>query len=230
MKLVLFDIDGTILNTNGAGRRAIARAFDDLFGFTEITEGYRFDGKTDPQIIQDLLHLAGSAAAADGDEVERVCRAYLTFLTDELRVTPGRTRLYPGIAAILGALRGHRASTLGLLTGNLAEGARLKLAAARVETSTFPIGAFGSDSPNRLDLPRVAKGRGEEYLRRPLAWADLVVIGDTPADVACALNVGSRSIAVSTGFYTTPALKEAGAHFVFETLEDTAAVVEAILA
>lgn len=230
MKLVLLDIDGTILNTDGAGRRAISRALLDVLLLDAVSPEYRFDGKTDPQIVSDLLRMAGHPGAEDSTEINRVCTEYVALLEGELTAGGARTRLFPGVLELLSRLEEETGTTPGLLTGNVEAGARLKLAAAGVSADRFPVGAFGSDSPDRRQLPAVAKHRGEAYLGRALRFEDLVVIGDTPADVACALHAGSRAVAVSTGSYDASRLRDAGAHVVFESLTDTDAVLDAILA
>src|SRR5881396_3883624 len=162
MKLVLFDIDGTLLWTDGAGRRAIHRALLDETGTAGPIETYRFDGKTDPQIVRELLALAGHPGAADEACIAAVCRRYVELLSAELAKPARATRLMVGIGELLAALEPHeRASRacVGLLTGNLAPGAALKLQSAGLDPARFRVGAFGSDSHRRADLPAVAARR-----------------------------------------------------------------------
>jgi len=233
MKLVLFDIDGTLLWTDGAGRRAIHRALLDEVGTAGPIERYRFDGKTDPQIVQELLALAGHPDAGDEARIQAVCRRYVALLSDELAKTTQSTKLMVGIVELLDALaneeRGGRA-LVGLLTGNLAPGAALKLRSAGLDPARFRVGAFGSDSHRRSDLPLVAATRAAALTGRTFAGPDVVIVGDTPEDVACGRPVGARALAVATGFYDTAALRAAGAPYAFETLADTAAVLDAIFA
>jgi phosphoglycolate phosphatase-like HAD superfamily hydrolase len=233
MKLVLFDIDGTLLWTDGAGRRAIQRALVAEAGTAGPIDGYRFDGKTDPQIVRELLTLAVHPDAAAHDLIAAVCLRYVEALRDELRRAPDGTRLLPGVAALLTALEAHEAAgraLVGLLTGNVKGGAHLKLRAAGVEPSRFAVGAYGSDSGHRAELPPIAAQRAEQRVGRPFAGADVVIVGDTPDDVACGRPIGARSVAVATGYYDTTALRAAGATHVFESLADTAAVLDALLA
>src|SRR5881396_3096184 len=202
MKLVLFDIDGTLLWTDGAGRRAIHRALLDETGTAGPIETYRFDGKTDPQIVRELLALAGHPGAADEAFIAAVCRRYVELLSAELAKPARATRLMVGIGELLAALEPHeRASRacVGLLTGNLAPGAALKLQSAALNGRAF---------------------LGE----------DVVLVGDTPEDVACGRPIGARALAVATGFYDVAALRAAGAARVFATLADTHAVLDAIFA
>src|SRR6266705_1064931 len=204
MKLVLFDIDGTLLWTDGAGRRAIQRALVDEAGTAGPIETYRFDGKTDPQIVRDLLSLAGHSGAENATVIQAVCRRYVEHLRTELERPTQATRLMVGIADLLAALEPHETqgrALVGLLTGNVAPGAALKLRSAGLDPARFRVGAYGSDSARRAELPAVAAGR------------------------AAALTG-----ATVTGSYDVAALRATGATYVFETLADTAAVLDAIFA
>jgi phosphoglycolate phosphatase-like HAD superfamily hydrolase len=233
MKLVLFDIDGTLLGTDGAGRRAIHRALLDETGTAGPIEQYRFDGKTDPQIIGELLALAGHAGARDRACIDAVCRRYVEHLRAELDKPTQATTLMPGTRALLGALEAHEAAgraLVGLLTGNLASGAALKLRSAGLDPGRFRVGAYGSDSARRADLPAVAAERAAALTGRAVRGSDVIVLGDTPDDVACGRPIGARCVAVATGFYDVAALRAAGAAYVFETLADTARVLDAIFA
>lgn len=232
MRLILFDIDGTLLWTDGAGRRAIHRALLDEMGTAGPIEGYRFDGKTDPQIVRELLTLAGHPECDSEERITAVCRRYVDLLTAELAKPTQATKLYPGIQDLLMALEPHEAggrALVGLLTGNVQHGAALKLRSAGLDPARFAVGAFGSDSHRRADLPAVAAKRAAERTGRRFAGDDLVVVGDTPDDVACARPMGARTVAVATGFYDTSALRAAGATHVFENLGDTDAVLRALL-
>jgi phosphoglycolate phosphatase-like HAD superfamily hydrolase len=232
MRLVLFDIDGTLLWTDGAGRRAIHRALLAEAGTSGPIDTYRFDGKTDPQIVRELLTHAGHPDAAAPDLIAAVCRSYVAALREELGRAPDGTRLLPGIAALLVALEPYELAgraVVGLLTGNLRDGAELKLRAAGLEPGRFAVGAYGSDSGRRAELPPIAARRATELTGTPFAGADVVIIGDTPDDVVCGRPIGARSVAVATGFYDTAALQAAGAAHVFETLADTDAVLHALL-
>ncbi|HVH09082.1 MAG TPA: HAD family hydrolase [Gemmatimonadales bacterium] len=232
MKLVLFDIDGTLLMTDGAGRRAIARALVDEVGTPGPIEHYRLDGKTDPQIVRELLALAGHPAAADDARIAAVCNRYVDHLREELAQPTQRTRLLPGIRELLDALAPREAAgqaLVGLLTGNLAAGAALKLHSAGLDPGRFRVGAYGSDSARRAELPAVAAERAAALTGRRFTGSDVIVVGDTPADVACGAPIGAHTVAVATGSYDTAALEAAGATHVFPTLGDTAAVLAAIL-
>ena len=231
MRLILFDIDGTLLWTNGAGRRAIHRALLDEMGTAGPIDGYRFDGKTDPQIVRELLELAGHPEYQSDDRITAVCRRYVDLLTAELAKPTQTTRIYPGITDLLAALEPYEAdgrALVGLLTGNVESGATLKLRSAGLDPGRFVVGAFGSDSHRRSELPAVAAGRAARRTGRRFSGADIVIVGDTPDDVACGRPMGARTVAVATGFYDTTALRAAGATHVFENLSDTDAVLQAL--
>ncbi len=233
MKLVLFDVDGTLLWTDGAGRRAIHRALLDEAGTAGPIDTYRFDGKTDPQIVRELLTLAHHPQATDDAMIQAVCRHYVDHLRAELDRPVQSTRILTGIEPLLAALEPHERADralVGLLTGNVAPGAALKLRSAGLDPGRFRVGAYGSDSAQRGDLPRVAAARAAALTGRLFAGSDVVILGDTPDDVACGRSLGARSVAVATGFYDVSALRACGAAYVFETLADTAAVLDAILA
>ena len=232
MRLILFDIDGTLLWTDGAGRRAIHRALLDEMGTAGPIDGYRFDGKTDPQIVRELLELAGHPDARSDTCVTAVCRRYVDLLTAELAKPTQITKLYPGINELLTALEPHEIAgraVVGLLTGNVEHGAALKLRSAGLDPARFVVGAFGSDSHRRSDLPAIAAERAGQRTSRRFGGADLVIVGDTPDDVACGRPMGARTVGVATGFYDMAALRAAGATHVFQDLADTRAVLDALL-
>jgi phosphoglycolate phosphatase-like HAD superfamily hydrolase len=233
MRLILFDIDGTLLWTNGAGRRAVAAALRDTVGTPGPIDSYRLDGKTDPLIVRELLELAGHAdAAADPDRVAAVCERYVTRLEEEF-LQQNNARLLPGVPDLLAALepaeREGRA-LVGLLTGNLERGAVLKLRAAGLDPGRFAVGAYGSDSGVRADLPAIAAGRAARVAAREFTGSAVVILGDTPADVHCGRPIGARAIGVATGHYDADALRAAGAAAVLADLSDTRAALDAIFA
>jgi len=230
-KLVLFDIDGTILLSGGAGRRALIRVMTETVGDPDVFGRVRFDGKTDPQIIVELLHEAGFECPGDDPLIDELSGLYLDTLEAELA---GRTEplpyLMPGVADLLDTLQVDPRATVGLLTGNLAKGATLKLESVGLDPTRFAVGAFGSDSSYRSDLPAIAAKRAEPHFGRVPTGDEVVIIGDTPADVTCGVAIGARAIAVATGNYGITDLSTAGAFLVVEDLADTETVVEAIFA
>ncbi|HEX9611878.1 MAG TPA: haloacid dehalogenase-like hydrolase [Gemmatimonadales bacterium] len=232
MRLVLFDIDGTLLWTDGAGRRAIRHALLAEMGTAGPIDVYRFDGKTDPQIVRDLLSLAGIGHEEIDARMEAVFERYLAVLEAELAAGQGETILLAGVRELLQALEPHERrgeALVGLLTGNLVRGAELKLRAAGLDPTRFAVGAFGSDSHHRPDLPGIAARRAGEHTGREFRGSDVVIVGDTPQDVECARPLGARAVAVATGFYDTSELDRAGASHAFRDLSDTSAVLTALL-
>jgi len=227
-RLVLFDIDGTLLWTDGAGRRAIHRALTEIFGETGPAD-HRFDGKTDPQIVRELMRVVGHEDEHIDARMQELFDRYVVCLREELRDPEHRALPLPGVLDLLAALTARTDVTLGLLTGNLAEGARAKLEAVGIDPDMFLVGAFGSDHENRPELPAIAQRRARDELGIDVRGSEIVVIGDTPADVECGRDIGARAIGVATGRYSTEVLAEHGAAAVFADLTDTDAVVRAIL-
>lgn len=229
--VVLFDIDGTILSTAGAGRRAVHRALEEVFG-APVTDGHEFDGKTDPQIVRELMELADVPFDEIGARLPHALARYV----EELHVELGDAgdgghadKIYPGISALLDELDARDDVMLGLLTGNVRGGAMAKLRAVGLDPARFKVGAFGSDHAERPELPAIARQRAEVLLGRPVSGRDVVVIGDTPADMGCGWKIGARAIGVATGRYTVEQLQACNASAVFTDLSETEAVVRAIL-
>jgi phosphoglycolate phosphatase len=228
-KLVLFDIDGTLLLTAGAGRRAMMAAISEAVEPADGLSRIRFDGKTDPQIVTELLAAAGEPVPPTPARLDAICRRYVELLSEELGRPTARTTIMPGIGTLLDRLRGQEGVVLGLLTGNVAGGASLKLQSAGLDPELFRVGAFGSDSAHRPDLPPIAIQRATSYFGRELSGSEVVIIGDTPADIACGECINARAVAVATGGYTVSELHACGPHAVFEDLSDTEGVLSSIL-
>lgn len=228
MHLVLFDIDGTLLISDGAGRRAIHRALLEVFGGVG-PEDHRFDGKTDPQIVRELMRHEGHDDAHIDARMDSLLERYVTYLAEEMSDPRHEPEVLPGVVPLLDALHARDDVMLGLLTGNLREGARVKLAGVGIDPDVFVVGAFGSDHENRPELPAIALDRANEHPGVALAGSDVVVIGDTPADVTCGRGIGARAIGVATGRFSTEDLMEHGAVAAFDDLSDTIAVVRAII-
>jgi phosphoglycolate phosphatase len=229
-KLVLFDIDGTILLTAGAGRRAIVAAISEQVGATAALHQVRFDGKTDPQIITERLAAAGHREPHQPGRVEALCSRYVDLLQHELQQPTTRTTVMPGVLSLLDQLEKKNGVVLGLLTGNMARGATLKLRAGGLDPARFRVGAYGSDSAHRPDLPPIAARRAEPYFGRVPSGSEVVIIGDTPADIACGACINARAVGVATGAYSVDDLLRCSPHAAFENLSETDRVLEAILA
>lgn len=228
MKLVLFDIDGTLLLSAGAGRRAIHRALREVFG-TIGPSDYHFDGKTDPQIVRELMRLAGHVDEHIDAQMERLLARYVECLHEELNAPGRRAYALPGVPALLDVLESKPDVVLGLLTGNLMQGATAKLKAVGLDPDRFRVGAFGSDHEHRHELPAIARSRLKQRLGVDVTGAAIVVIGDTPADLTCGKSLGAAAIGVATGRYSVDELSRHDPLAVFPDLSDTAAVTRAIL-
>jgi phosphoglycolate phosphatase-like HAD superfamily hydrolase len=229
MRLVLFDVDGTLLWSDGAGRRAIHRALTEIFGATG-PEDHRFDGKTDPQIVRELMRVVGHGDEHIDARMQELFDRYVVWLREELRDPAHRAISLPGVKTLLDVLSRREDVTVGLLTGNLVEGARAKLEAVGIDPATFVIGAYGSDHELRPQLPAIAQRRAREQLGLNIPGRCVVVVGDTPADVECGRDIGARAIGVATGRYSIDVLLAHGAVAAFADLSDTDAVLRAILA
>jgi phosphoglycolate phosphatase len=228
-KLVLFDIDGTILLTAGAGRRAIVAAVAAEVENPEVFEGIRFDGKTDPQILVEMLAAAGQPEPHGSPRIRALCERYVGLLALELERPSTHTTIMPGVHRLLDRLEAEPGVVLGLLTGNLEEGAALKLRSGGIAPERFRVGAYGSDAAHRPDLPPIAARRAAPIFGREPRGAEVVIIGDTPADVACGTGIEARALGVATGSYSVADLTACTAHAVFEDLRETERVLEAIL-
>ncbi len=221
-RLVLFDIDGTIIDSGRAGTRALNRAFLDLFGIRDAFKDIEMAGMTDIQIMKEGLRVH-SLSGLNG-EVDAMIRKYLEFLTEEIE-NPWR-RVKPGVFELLDTLK-EESIPFGLLTGNLKEGARIKLRPFGLD-SYFPAGAFGSDDEDRDRLLPIALMRF--FLLGVNVTAErCVIIGDTPRDVRCAKAHGARCIGVTTGPYSRESLIDAGADLVVNDLTEKERCINFIL-
>jgi phosphoglycolate phosphatase-like HAD superfamily hydrolase len=227
-RLVLFDIDGTLLWSDGAGRRAITRALVEVFGEAGPAD-HRFDGKTDPQIVREMMRIAGRDDSDIDELMAPLFARYVACLEEELENPGHHATALPGVIELLDVLSQREDVALGLLTGNLIEGARAKLRAVGIDPEIFVVGAFGSDHEHRPELPAIAQQRARELLGAEIPGSRVIVIGDTPADVQCGRGIGARAIGVATGRFPPDELMAHGAVAVFGDLSNTDAVVAAIL-
>ncbi|HET7697723.1 MAG TPA: HAD family hydrolase [Vicinamibacterales bacterium] len=219
MYLILFDIDGTLCLTGRAGWRAMNRACRDVLEADDPMASVEFAGRTDWSILRDVMaqHGRDLDAAALADLRGR----YVRYLAEEIEQPgTGVKDVMPGIRPLLDTLQRRRDVALALLTGNFVEGARIKLEYFDL-WKYFPCGAFGGDSASRNDLVPVALSRARQSGIVNGEPSQVLVIGDTPNDVECALVVGATPIGVATGGYSIGDLRAAGAEIVFEDLSDT---------
>ena len=228
MRLVLFDIDGTLLNSQGMGRASMQRALIDVFG-SPGNPSYRYDGKTDKQIVRDTMRLEGHSDDHIDSRMDQLLDLYLEGLRVGAKSGKFAVRPLAGVLEILDALEERDDIVLGLLTGNIEAGARIKLTAAGINPDRFRINAFGSDHEHRPELPAIAQRRATETLGLNIAGERLVVIGDTPADIECGRSLGARAIGVASGHYTVEQLEAHNPYAAIPSLEDTEHVLETIL-
>ncbi len=212
--VVLFDVDGTLLSAGGAGRRALERAFAAHCGTSAPLHDLRFNGMTDPGIVRAGLEQLGQPV--EPQLVAAILADYVGLLGDELARTAGFA-VHAGVTAILDQLAGRSQVAVGLGTGNLRDGARLKLARAGL-AAYFAFGGFGSDHEDRAELLRIGAARGVARLGAPAGCCRIVVVGDTPLDVAAAAAIGAASLGVATGGCTADVLRAAGATWAVEDL------------
>ena len=213
MRLVLFDIDGTLIDSGGAGVRSLDLALNELFSIENGFHGISMAGKTDTQIIKEGIMKHGLSNGT----IDAVIKAYLHYLRRE--INNDRKHVKPGIYEVLEELKPLQDLGLGLLTGNIEQGARIKLEPFRLN-EYFPAGAFGSDDEDRNNLLPIAVKRFEKLFQQKIETDSCIIVGDTPRDVECAHIYGAMCIGVATGPYSYNDLLEAGADYVVDDLSD----------
>lgn len=214
--VLLFDIDGTLVATGGAGRRAMAAAFTDLYAKNDVFEGLAFAGMTDRAIARHGV--VAAVGACDEAAIDRALDVYVAHLHRELENRDGY-RVFPGVHDVLARVRGQAGVAVGLGTGNVKRGAYAKLTPGDL-AAHFSFGGFGCDAEDRTEVLRSGARRGAESLGVPLDECRVVIIGDTPKDVLAAKRLGAECIAVGTGGFTPESLVELGASSAFATLEE----------
>jgi len=214
IQLVLFDIDGTLIHTGGAGTKAFARAFATEFGINDGTERLKFAGRTDVSLVREFF--SHQQIEASPGNFERFFRAYLFWLEQLIRECAGGA--CPGVLGFCRALEDlPRPPLIGLLTGNIREGARIKLQHYHL-WERFSFGAFADDHEDRDQIAAVARQRGGEQLGRALRGEEILVIGDTPFDIRCARAIQARALAVATGSFTVEDLSRHAPDWAVEDL------------
>lgn len=214
--VLLFDIDGTLVTTGGAGRRSMARAFERLHGRRDACDSFSMSGMTDRAIVRKALDIIGVPPSPD--TISAVIDTYLQYLADEVpRVDERDYRLHPGMREAVEAALARQGFAVGLGTGNVREGARIKLERVSIH-DRFSFGGFGCDHEDRVELIRHGARSGAALLGLPLEECRVVVIGDTPKDVAAAKGIGATCIGVGTGSFTPEALLATGAEYAFPDL------------
>jgi len=224
-KLVLFDIDGTLISDGGASREAFAAALLDVFDYRGELRRYDFSGRTDPQIAHMVLRDDGWNESEIDARMPRLWEKYIAGLEQHERT---RVRELPGVRAVLDALRDDSRVSLGLLTGNIERGARLKLSGPAFN-EYFPFGAFGSDSPHREELPPIAIARAKELSGHRFRGREVVIIGDSIYDVRCGAPHSATTIAIASGKTSAELLRAENPHYFFASAEDREGLLAAIL-
>jgi phosphoglycolate phosphatase-like HAD superfamily hydrolase len=226
--LVLFDIDGTLVDAGGAGRRGLEASFRRVFGIEDISapaSRVRFAGQSDPTIIAAIAREAGVSAGEVESRYVELQSAYVEALRHELSAPDPRRRVMPGVQTLLETLAARPDVLLGLVTGNIEEGARAKLQAFDLNRY-FVDGGFSSDHPERVEIARIAHERLSRRARFRFPADRVMVVGDTEMDVRCARGNGFRAIAVESGWVPREDLEAAGPDALFADLTDLAAVLE----
>jgi phosphoglycolate phosphatase-like HAD superfamily hydrolase len=214
-RVFLFDVDGTLVRTGGAGIRALDRAFEGLYGVADAMRDVRPHGKTDFAICREVF-ARWVRGPVDDAEIARVIEAYLPFLEDEI-ARSGSYEVLPGVATLLSALEA-KGVMLGLATGNVERGARVKIARADLNRF-FRFGGFGDDSEDRVQVVRAAWDRAAALLDEPLSRDRVFVVGDTVLDVRAAHGAGCRAVAVASGWEDAASLAGSAPDYVLESLE-----------
>lgn len=227
MRLLLFDIDGTLISSGGQAGRLFTSALEVVYGTPGNIASYDFGGKTDPQIVLDLMTAEGISRHEVLARLPAMRRLYLAQLEAELEGS--RMRLMPGVVSLLERLAGRPDLTLGLLTGNWEPGARTKL--SRVDLNRFfPFGAYGEDGIERHELVPAAFARARAVAGRAFAPEEALIIGDTVHDVSCGRAHGVPVLGVATGRTPLERLQAAGAAFAARDLDEACSLLPVLAA
>jgi phosphoglycolate phosphatase-like HAD superfamily hydrolase len=222
VRLFLFDIDGTLVSVRGAGRSALARALEETYGTAGAIDRYDFRGRTDLRIVHDLMTDAGVDADRIRSRLDDCFEAYVRELA-RLIGDGSRVRVLPGVAEVVRRLGARGDALVGLLTGNIEAGARIKLAPTGL-WPLFRVAAYGGDDADRCRLPPIARERAR-VLGHDLTFDRITIIGDTPLDVECARGCGALAVAVATGQYPAHELATCEPDLLFDDLADVDRVV-----
>lgn len=227
MRLILFDIDGTLIRSNRAGRATLIYALEELFGTVGPIDSYQIAGKTDPLIITELLQAAG----VDAQDVEAQLERAYALMAERGRILFPQKGIRPcsGVPELLQALRQRDGVVLGLVTGNNRLTAPLKLSAAGIDPGIFAVGAYGCDASDRNLLPALAMERAGRCVGYHFKGTSTVVVGDTPADILCARASQATAVAVATGSHASSTLAQYNPDYVLDNLIDTRTVLEILV-
>ncbi|MAT99970.1 MAG: hydrolase [Anaerolineaceae bacterium] len=226
-KLLLFDIDGTLIRSNGAGRLTLAYALERLFGTVGPLEEYNMSGKTDPRIITDLL----TAIGVSPKEINKQLPAIYELMAEHGQkiFKDKEMTACAGVPELLARLVARDDVIMGLLTGNSQLTAPLKLSAAGIDPLQFKVGAYGSDAMDRNELPAIGISRANQLTGAQFNGNNTVIIGDTPADILCARAGKATAVAVASGWHAATTLADYQPDHLFDNLGDTDQVLQALL-
>ena len=224
-RIILFDIDGTLVS-GGPAKSAFVDAMSGTYGTAGDFENVSFAGKTDPQIVRELLINSGMSRDEVASGLEELFDRYLAYL--EVRLPKNPVTVLPGVRELLDELSRYDDVGLGLLTGNVAEGARLKLSSGDL-WEWFDFGSYGSDHENRDELPAIAVSRACDLWGEIVTTDQAIVVGDTPRDVQCGQVGGTKTMAVATGSFTVEELRACSPDYVLEDFSSTAVVIDLLL-
>ncbi len=225
-KLVLFDIDGTLLTVSKINRTVLVDALTEVYGTPGSAGTHNFCGKMDSVIIYEVLQCAGLDRGEIAEKFERVKACYIERFRQSARASD--VQLMVGIPELLQELSGRSEVLLALLTGNFEASGRHKLLLPEIN-HYFPFGAFADDAPTRNELPAVAVEKARQLTGTTFVNHDIIIIGDTEHDIACARVLNAKSIAVATGNFSTLELKKHHPHVLYENLGQTDVVLDEIL-
>ena len=226
MRLILFDIDGTLIHAHGVGHRSLVRAMMDVFGTEGAHEVYDWRGKTDPLIVGDLMGQAGVSAPVVQARLAECFDRYVRYLEEAL-ANGNPVDILPGVTEVVTRLNDDNGILVGLLTGNVKPGAIAKLRPTGL-LPLFQVGAYGSDDAERRRLPAIARDSAAAMTGKAVGFSDIPIIGDTPLDVDCARACGARAVAVATGQHTVDELAACRPDVVFPSLSDVETVVRTL--
>jgi phosphoglycolate phosphatase-like HAD superfamily hydrolase len=228
MKLLLFDIDGTLIRSQGAGRETLAYALEQVFGTAGPLAEYHMSGKTDPRIVLDLMTAVGFSSE---EITAKLPQVYELMAAKGQEIFPHREmHPCPGVPELLAALQAHDGVVLGLLTGNAHLTAPMKLSAAGIDPAQFKVGVYGSDALDRNLLPALAIERANQLTGHEFSGYNTVIIGDTPADILCARAGKVTAVAVASGWHSAATLAKYQPDYLFDNLADRQMVLDVLLA
>ncbi len=225
-KLVLFDIDGTLLTMSAINRSVLVDALKEVYGTAGSAGTHNFAGKMDSNIIYEVLQSAGLDPVEIAGKFEQAKTTYIEMFRTQAK--PSDVLLMEGIRELLQQLSERPELMLGLLTGNFEASGRHKLLLPEIN-HYFPFGAFADDAPCRNELPAVAVEKARQLTGINFFNRDIIIIGDTEHDIACARVLNAKSIAVATGTYSREELKKHHPHVLYENLGRTDVVLSEIL-